>query len=75
MKKIEDLYYLDEIDLSIIRAMTGNARATLTEIAERTGRSRVAIHRRIKDMEAAGVIIGYTVLVDENIVGNKRTTV
>ena len=75
MKKIEDLYYLDEVDLSIIRAMTGNARASLTEIAEQTGRSRVAIHRRIKDMEAVGVIIGYTVLVDENIVGNKRTTV
>ena len=71
MKKFDDLYYLDETDKQILKALTDNARATLTEIAGQTDRSRVAVHRRIKDMEYAGVISGYTVLVDWNKVGNR----
>ena len=71
MKKFDDLYYLDETDKQILKALTDNARVTLTEIAEQTDRSRVAVHRRIKDMEYAGVISGYTVLVDWNKVGNR----
>ncbi len=71
MKKFDDLYYLDETDKQILKALTDNARATLTEIAEQTDRSRVAVHRRTKDMEEAGVITGYTVLVDWNKVGNR----
>ena len=66
MNKFDDLYYLDETDKQILKALTDNARATLTEIAEQTDRSRVAVHRRTKDMEEAGVITGYTVLVDWN---------
>lgn len=44
----------------------------MTEIAEQTDRSRVSVFRRIGDMEEAGVISGYTVLVDWDKVGNKR---
>jgi len=72
MKYIEGLYYLDDVDLDIVRALTSNARATLTEISEQVNRSRVSVFRRIGDMEDAGVIEGYTVLVDWNKVGNKR---
>lgn len=71
MKKFDDLYYLDETDKQILKALTDNARATLTEIAEQTDRSRVAVHRRTKDMEEAGVITGYTVCVDWDKVGNR----
>ena len=71
MKKFDDLYYLDETDKQILKALTDNARATLTEIAGQTDRSRVAVHSRIKDMEYAGVISGYTVLVDWDKVGNR----
>ena len=71
MKKFDDLYYLDETDKQILKALTDNARATMTEIAGQTDRSRVAVHRRIKDMEYAGVISGYTVLVDWDKVGNR----
>lgn len=72
MKYIEGLYYLDDVDLNIVRALTSNARATLTEISEQVNRSRVSVFRRIRDMEDAGVIEGYTVLVDWNKVGNER---
>lgn len=72
MKYIEGLYYLDDVDMDIVRALTSNARATLTEISEQVNRSRVSVFRRIGDMEDAGVIEGYTVLVDWNKVGNKR---
>ena len=72
MKYIEGLYYLDDVDLDIVRALTSNARATLTKISEQVNRSRVQVFHRIRDMEDAGVIEGYTVLVDWNKVGNKR---
>jgi DNA-binding Lrp family transcriptional regulator len=72
MKKFDDLYYLEQTDKQILKALTDNARATLTEIAEQTDRSRVSVFRRIGDMEEAGVISGYTVLVDWDKVGNKR---
>ena len=72
MKKFDDLYYLDQTDKQILKALTDNARATLTEISEQVNRRRVSVFRRIRDMEDAGVIEGYTVLVDWNKVGNKR---
>jgi Lrp/AsnC family transcriptional regulator for asnA, asnC and gidA len=72
MKKFDDLYYLDQTDKQILKALTDNARAMLTEIAEQTDRSRVSVFRRIGDMEEVGVISGYTVLVDWDKVGNKR---
>lgn len=72
MKKFDDLYYLDETDKQILKALTDNARMTLTEISNKTSRSRVAVHRRIKDMEEAGVIDSYTVIVNWDKVGNNR---
>ena len=44
--------------------------AFLTEIADKTSRSRVAVYRRMKDMEEAGVIDCYTVIVNWDKVGN-----
>ena len=70
MKKIDGKIYLDRADKEILRALTDNARMTLTEISDKTSRSRVAVHRRIKDMEEAGVIDSYTVIVNWDKVGN-----
>lgn len=70
MKYMDGAYCLDSVDKDILRSLTDNARATLTEIADKTNRSRVAVHRRIKDMEEAGVIDSYTVIVNWDKVGN-----
>ena len=67
MRYMDGAYCLDSVDKDILRALTDNARMTLTEIADKTSRSRVAVHRRTKDMEeAAGIIEGYTAVINWN---------
>jgi Lrp/AsnC family leucine-responsive transcriptional regulator len=70
MKKIDGKIYLDRADKEILRALTDNAKTTLTAIGEKAGISRVAVHRRIFNMEYAGIIEGYTVIVDWSKVEN-----
>jgi len=53
---------LDSIDRSILRALKLNARRSNAEIAQEAGLSPSACHRRIKLMEDAGVIRGYTMI-------------
>ncbi len=55
---------LDETDISILRVLQENARATVREIAEEVHLSATPVHERIKRMEREGVIKQYTVLID-----------
>lgn len=55
---------LDDIDLSILRVLQHNARATVREIAEQVHLSTTPVHERIKRMERDGVIKQYTILID-----------
>ncbi len=72
MQHFNNLYYLDKVDMDILDKLYTNARATIKEIATDVGRSRVSVYRKIKNMEKAGVIEGYTVKVDWNKIGNNR---
>jgi DNA-binding Lrp family transcriptional regulator len=47
---------LDDTDLSILRVLQQNARATVREIAEEVHLSATPVHERIKRMERDGVI-------------------
>jgi len=53
---------LDAVDRSIIRLLRLNARRPNSEIAAEIGLSPSACHRRIRLLEDAGVIRGYTVV-------------
>jgi DNA-binding Lrp family transcriptional regulator len=53
---------LDAIDRAIIRLLRLNARRPNAEIAAQVGLSPSACHRRIKLLEDAGVIRGYTLI-------------
>lgn len=53
---------LDAMDKAIIRLLRLNARRPNSEIAAEIGLSPSACHRRIRMLEDAGVIRGYTVL-------------
>jgi DNA-binding Lrp family transcriptional regulator len=55
---------LDDTDLSILRVLQQNARATVREIAEEVHLSATPVHERIKRMERDGVIKRYTILID-----------
>nr|WP_247750262.1 Lrp/AsnC family transcriptional regulator [Rhizobium sp. 16-449-1b] len=55
---------MDAIDRNIIRLLRLNARTSNAHLAEEVGLSPSACMRRIKIMEEAGVIRGYTAVVD-----------
>lgn len=55
---------LDDKDLSILRILQQNARATVREISDAIHLSTTPVHERIKRMEEAGVIKQYATLLD-----------
>jgi Lrp/AsnC family transcriptional regulator, leucine-responsive regulatory protein len=60
---------LDPTDHEILALLEENARRTMGNVAERVALSTSAVKRRIDRMEEAGVITGYTVVVDHARVG------
>ena len=60
---------LDRTDRDIVELLTDNARRTMGDIAERVALSTSAVKRRIDRLEQAGVIIGYTVVLDHAKMG------
>ena len=64
-KKIQ----LDEIDTKILSILKYNARASVSNIAEKIKLSVPATSDRIKKLEDLDVILGYNVIVNPNNVG------
>ena len=56
-------------DLGLLRALKRNGRATINELAEAVRLSPSPVARRIRILEDAGVITGYTALIDEAAMG------
>jgi DNA-binding Lrp family transcriptional regulator len=55
---------VDTIDRQIIAELTDNARLSNIELADRIGLTPAPCLRRVKRLEADGVITGYTICVD-----------
>lgn len=66
---------LDHHSLSILSELQRDSRQTLQELAERVGLSATPCWKRIKEMEASGVIRGYTALLDRQKVGLRQLVV
>ncbi|WP_370571507.1 Lrp/AsnC family transcriptional regulator [Phaeobacter sp. SYSU ZJ3003] len=60
---------MDEIDLKILKELQRDARLSHQDLSERVGLSPSPVARRIRAMEDAGVIKGYTANVDEAQMG------
>jgi Lrp/AsnC family leucine-responsive transcriptional regulator len=60
---------LDAIDLKIIAALQKNAKSTTNDLAEAVGLSPSPCARRVRLLESAGVIKGYTVVLDQKKLG------
>lgn len=60
---------MDQKDRQIIRALQGNARMTNLELAEKVNLSPSPCLRRVRLLEEAGVIRGYTAEVDQAAYG------
>ena len=54
---------MDELDHKILRLLSANARMPVRDIARHVALTSPAVSSRIRKMEAAGIISGYTVLV------------
>jgi len=59
----------DRVSLGLLAALMHDSRQTVQQLSEAVGLSPSPCWKRIKDMEAAGVIRGYTALVDPEKVG------
>lgn len=60
---------LDAIDVRLLDAVQGDARLTLEALAERCALSTSSVARRLRALEAAGIIEGYAALVSPQALG------
>lgn len=66
---------LDKFDLAILGTLQRDARASLQDVSAAAGLSTTACWNRVKRMEDAGVILGYTVRVDPAAIGFTETVI
>ncbi len=62
-------YSIQNADESILRALQSDGRLSMQELAEKTGLSASQCWRRVRDLEASGIISGYTAQVSAKSVG------
>ncbi|MBL6783411.1 MAG: Lrp/AsnC family transcriptional regulator [Alphaproteobacteria bacterium] len=60
---------MDRIDLNILKELQQNARITNQELSERVNLSPTPCLRRVKMLEDAGIIKGYSAVVDPDAYG------
>ena len=66
---------LDRLDRAILAVLQQDARISLQDIGARVGLSTTPCWTRIKKMENAGVIQGYTVRIDPSAIGFAETVI
>ncbi|MFK7756610.1 MAG: Lrp/AsnC family transcriptional regulator [Flavobacteriales bacterium] len=62
---------MDSIDIKILNALQRNSRTSTTNISKELKISNVATQQRIQKLEKAGVIKGYTAMLDREFLGYK----
>lgn len=62
---------MDRNDVLILEALQRDSSRSIAELAEIAGVSASACHRRIKALEASGVITGYAAQIDPHALGLK----
>lgn len=60
---------VDQTDASILQMLQKNGRATINDISEGVGLSPSPVARRVKLLEEAGIIAGYSAQIDEVALG------
>lgn len=60
---------VDDIDLAILCQLQRNGRIPNNELADAVGLSPSPCLRRVRNLEASGVITGYTAILDRDAVG------
>lgn len=60
---------MDALDRKILAELQLDGRLSVTELGQRVGLTVSPAHRRVKDLEASGVITGYQATVDPKALG------
>lgn len=60
---------LDSIDRRILRELQRDCRLAIAELGQRVGLSASACHRRVKQLEEAGVVAAYVARLDRRALG------
>ena len=60
---------MDRLDRKIIAELQTDGRLSLTDLAARVGLTVSPTHRRVRDLERSGAIIGYRAIVDPRELG------
>jgi len=60
---------MDELDRKILRVLQRDARLSFTKIAEIVGTSTATVSERVRKLQEAGIIRGYTALLDTSKLG------
>ena len=63
------IFYPDAKDRQILTLLQAHGRLSNADLAEKVGLSASACHRRVKALEASGIIAGYVALLDEAALG------
>lgn len=63
-------YILDEMNMKILDELIDNARTPTMEISRRLSLARASVRERIEEMEAAGIIEGYTAVINWDMIDN-----
>lgn len=66
---------MDDLDLKIIKLLQLNARITASDIGKEINMSVPAVTDRIKKLEAAGVIMQYTAVINPKKFGKELTAI
>lgn len=64
---------LDAVDERILRLLVRNARATWREVGDVVGLSANAVAQRVRRLEQAGVVRGWTAVLDPAVDGSSAT--
>lgn len=63
------MYPLDDADIKILRALQADGRLPLTQLSEQLDMPHATLRDRIRKLEEAGVIEGYTAIINPASVG------
>ncbi|MEP7349948.1 MAG: Lrp/AsnC family transcriptional regulator [Sphingorhabdus sp.] len=62
---------MDNVDNMLLHALQNDSSRSIADLAEMVGASPSACHRRIKSLEAAGLIVRYAAVLDPQRLGLK----
>lgn len=60
---------MDRLDRKILAELQADGRQSLTDLASRVGLTVSPAHRRVRDLEKSGAIVGYRAVVDPKALG------